>query len=125
MKPVARVAVVALVVVVVVLIMRHYMNTEQEGFVGWFDQEFETVAPRPAFSVTPSALVVNGELTAAPTALPTEAPPLVFTPPQQDAALVPVMTQISTQLPAAMPTMVPTFVPTAIPSLSVAPGVVM
>ena len=95
MKPVVKVLIVVAIVLVVIHIIKKSMAAEEaeETYIPFIQQEFETVPPQQQFTVTPSSLVINTDLTA-----------------------VPVLTQVAGALPSASPTMVPTFVPTVLPT---------
>lgn len=94
MKPAVKVLLVVIIVLVVVHILKYWMaGKQEETYIPWIHQEFETVPPQP-FVVTPSTLTINSDVTA-----------------------IPVLTQVATDVPAVAPTMVPTFVPTTVPAM--------
>ena len=90
----------------------------REPYANWINQEFATVPPTP-FALPKNQLIVNSQLTAAPTPAPTPEP----TPPPPTASPVPVLTQVGTDMPAVAPTLVPTMVPDDTP-LSAMPTLV-
>lgn len=77
MKPVYKVLIVVAIVLISVQILKNWQQKAQ--FIPWIHQEFETVPPQPPFTVTPSPLVVNADLTARPVTVATAAPMVVET----------------------------------------------
>ena len=65
MKPVFKVLIVVLIVLLSVHVMKHW-KSQSDTYIPWIQQEFETVPPQAAFTVTPPTLLVNANLTAMP-----------------------------------------------------------
>ena len=130
MEPVVKVLLVVIIVLVVMHILKSWMANDDvaltsppmtETYARWSDQEFETVAPT-AFAVTPSALVVNNQLTAMP-ALPMVQTAMPTAVPVQMQMAMPTSTPMTMQMPMQMPMSVtmPTKAPMLVASMTSAP----